>query len=43
LKLKSIFDKNTFGQNVTLKYPVPKNTAVVNTNASIGRAIYEPD
>ena len=43
IKLKSIFDKNIFATNVTLKIPCPKWTASVNTNAAIGKAKYEPD
>jgi len=43
IKLKSIFEKNIFATNVVLKLPVPKNTAIVNTSAGIGRAKHEPD
>jgi AP-2 complex subunit mu-1 len=44
IKLKSIFEKNLFATNVSLKVPCPKNTAIVNTNTSgMGRAKYEPD
>lgn len=44
MQLKSIFEKNLFATNVSLKVPCPKNTAIVNTNTSgMGRAKYEPD
>jgi len=43
IKLKSIFEKNIYATNVVLKFPCPKNTAIVNTSAGIGRAKYEPD
>lgn len=43
VKLKSIFDKTIFANNVNLKVPCPKNTAVVNTDAGIGRAKYEAE
>jgi AP-2 complex subunit mu-1 len=43
VKLKSIFDKTIFANNVTLKIPCPNNTASANTTAGIGRAKYEPE
>eukprot|EP01016_Furgasonia_blochmanni_P022387 TRINITY_DN2440_c0_g1_i2.p1 TRINITY_DN2440_c0_g1~~TRINITY_DN2440_c0_g1_i2.p1 ORF type:complete len:515 (-),score=166.13 TRINITY_DN2440_c0_g1_i2:115-1659(-) len=43
IKLKSIFEKNIFATNVMLKMPCPKNTAIVNTSPTLGRAKYEPD
>ena len=43
VKLKSIFDSSLFGQNVIMKIPLPKNTAVVNCQNSVGKAKYEPE
>ena len=43
IKLKSIFDKTIFANNVTLKVPCPNNTASANTVAGIGRAKYEAE
>mmetsp|Transcript_4526 Transcript_4526/g.4997 ORF Transcript_4526/g.4997 Transcript_4526/m.4997 type:complete len:429 (+) Transcript_4526:39-1325(+) len=43
IKLKSIFEKNISATNVVLKLPCPKNTAVANTSAQLGRAKYEPE
>lgn len=31
VKLKTIFDKNIYAQNVVIKIPCPKNTIKVNT------------
>jgi AP-2 complex subunit mu-1 len=44
VKLKAIFDRNNFAQNVVVKIPVPAHTAqakIFTTGA--GRAKYEPD
>jgi AP-2 complex subunit mu-1 len=43
IKLKSIFDKTIFANNVVLKVPCPNNTASANTVAGIGRAKYEAE
>ena len=43
VKLRSIYDKTIFATNVALKVPCPKNTAIVNNSAGIGRAKYEPE
>lgn len=43
IKLKSIFDRNIFATNVSLKIPCPKNVTNVTLNAGIGRAKYEPE
>ena len=43
VKLKSIFDKTIFANNVALKVPCPNNTANANTVAAIGRAKYEAE
>ena len=44
VKIKAIFDRNNFAQNVVVKIPVPDHTAqakIFTTGA--GRAKYEPD
>jgi AP-2 complex subunit mu-1 len=43
IKLKSIFDKTIFANNVVVKVPCPSNTALANTVAGIGRAKYEAE
>jgi len=43
IKLKSIFESNLYATSVVLKLPTPKNTAIVNCTAGIGRAKYEPE
>eukprot|EP01017_Pseudomicrothorax_dubius_P027424 TRINITY_DN3159_c0_g2_i2.p2 TRINITY_DN3159_c0_g2~~TRINITY_DN3159_c0_g2_i2.p2 ORF type:complete len:257 (+),score=72.98 TRINITY_DN3159_c0_g2_i2:40-771(+) len=43
IKLKSIFEKNLFATNVVLKFFTPKNTAIANTSAGVGKAKYEPE
>lgn len=43
IKLKALFEKTIYATNVVLKIPCPKNTALVNTSASVGRAKYEPE
>jgi len=43
IKLKSIFEKNLYATDVILKLPTPKNTAIVNCAAGVGRAKYEPE
>ena len=44
VKIKAIFDKTNFASNVTIKIPVPPNTADVKIySAGAGKAKYEPD
>ena len=41
--MKSIYDRNIFSTNVSLKIPCPKAVTNIQTNAGVGRAKYEPE
>jgi len=41
--VKGTFSPDMFGSNVTVKIPVPKNCAKVNTRVQTGRAKYRPE
>ena len=41
VRLKSIYEKSLFTTSLTLKLPVPKNSANVHSNSNIGRAKYD--
>jgi AP-2 complex subunit mu-1 len=43
IKLKALFEKMIYATNVVIKVPCPKNTAIVNTSAGVGKAKYEPE
>lgn len=44
VKIKAIFERSNFASNVTIKIPVPQNTASVKIySAGAGKAKYEPD
>jgi len=43
IKLKALFEKMIYATNVVLKVSCPKQTAIANTSAGVGRAKYEPE
>lgn len=43
VKLKTIFEKILYAQNVVIKIPCPKNTIKVHTQNSLGKSKYEPE
>lgn len=44
VKIKAIFERTNFANNVIIKIPVPSNTAQSKIfSAGAGRAKYEPD
>jgi len=43
VSIRSTFSRTMFGTNIVLKFPVPKNTALVKVNSQIGKAKYKPE
>jgi len=43
IRIKSLYSRSAFANNVALKFPVPKNTALVEIKTQIGKAKYRPE